>query len=75
VGIPASKHTMGEPGWSAADRTKSYDVSPSIEGDPTIQEIADELGISVEAACALVAASLRSGQPVRSRPVRLFPEP
>jgi orotate phosphoribosyltransferase-like protein len=35
-------------------------VLPLIESNLTIQEVAERLGISVEAACALVVASLRS---------------
>ena len=41
--------------------TTLRNVVPLIESNNlTIQEVAERLGISVEAACALVAASLRS---------------
>ena len=42
--------------------TKLRDVLPLMEIDLTIQEVAERLGISVKAACALVVASLRSTQ-------------
>ena len=42
--------------------TKLRDVLPLIESNLTIQEVAERLGISVEAACALVVASLRSNR-------------
>ena len=42
--------------------TKLPDVLPLIESNLTIQEVAERLGISVEAACALVVASLRSNR-------------
>ena len=40
--------------------TKLKDVVPLIESDLTIEEVAERLGISVEAACLLILASLRS---------------
>jgi hypothetical protein len=40
--------------------TKVSEVLPLIEGDLTIEEDAERLGISLETACALVVASLRS---------------
>jgi rRNA maturation endonuclease Nob1 len=43
--------------------TKLSDVVPLIESNLTIQKIAEKLGISVEAACALIVASLRSSRP------------
>ena len=39
---------------------KFKDVVPLIESDLTIEEVAERLGISVEDACVLVLASLRS---------------
>jgi hypothetical protein len=42
--------------------TKLSDVLPLINCALTIQEIAERLGISVEDACALVVASLRSSK-------------
>ena len=39
---------------------KLNDIVPLIESDLTIEEVAERLGISVEAACLLVLASLRS---------------
>ena len=41
-------------------QTKLKDVVPLIESDLTIEEVAERLGISVEAACMLVLACLRS---------------
>jgi hypothetical protein len=43
-------------------QTKLNDVLSLIESNLTIQEVAEKLGISVEAACALVVASLRSSR-------------
>jgi hypothetical protein len=40
--------------------TKVSEVLPLIESNLTIEEVAERLGISLEAACALVVASLRS---------------
>jgi hypothetical protein len=40
-------------------QTKLNTVLPLIEDDLTIEEVAERLGISVEAACVLVVASLR----------------
>jgi DNA-binding CsgD family transcriptional regulator len=42
--------------------TKLNDVLPLIESNLTIQEVAERLGISVESACALVVASLKSSR-------------
>ena len=42
--------------------TKLRDVLPLIESNLTIQEVAERLGISVESACTLVVASLRSSR-------------
>ena len=41
---------------------KVSDVLPLIESNLTIQEVAQQSGISVQAACALVVASLRSNR-------------
>jgi hypothetical protein len=41
-------------------QTKLNTVLPLIESDLTIEEVAERLGISVEAAYVLVVASLRS---------------
>jgi hypothetical protein len=41
---------------------KLNDVQPLIENNLTIEEVAEKLGISEEAACALVVASLRSSR-------------
>jgi hypothetical protein len=43
-------------------QTKLNDVLPLIESDLTIEEVTERLGISVEAACTLIVASLRSRQ-------------
>ncbi len=45
-----------------AAQTKLHDILPLIESNLTIQEVAERLGISVEDACALVVASLRSNR-------------
>ena len=42
--------------------TELDEALPLIESNLTIQEVAEKLGISVEAACALVVASLRSSR-------------
>ena len=41
-------------------QTKLNTVLPLIEDDLTIEEVAERLGISVEAVCVLIVASLRS---------------
>ena len=41
---------------------KVSDVLPLIKSNLTIQEVAQRLNISVEAACALIVASLRSNR-------------
>ncbi len=49
--------------WSEginAARTKLNDVQPQIESGLMIKDVAERLGISMQAACALVVASLRS---------------
>jgi orotate phosphoribosyltransferase-like protein len=43
--------------------TKLSEVLPLIESDLTIEEVAERLGISLETACSLVVASLRSSNP------------
>ena len=45
-----------------ANPTNPQDVLPLVKSNLSIPEIAERLGISVEAACALVAASLRSSR-------------
>jgi hypothetical protein len=42
-----------------APQIKLNDVLPLIECNLTIEEVAEKLGLPVEAACALVVASLR----------------
>ena len=42
--------------------TKLSEVLPLIESNLTLEEVAQRLNISVEAACALVVASLRSNR-------------
>jgi hypothetical protein len=46
-----------------ATQTRLNDVLPLIESNLTIAEAAEMLGISVEATCALVVASLRGSSP------------
>jgi hypothetical protein len=41
---------------------KLSEVLPLIESDLTIEEVAQRLGISLEAACSLVVASIRSSK-------------
>ncbi len=45
---------------SSISQTTLNDVLPHIESNLTIEEIAEKLGISVEAACALVLATIRN---------------
>ena len=45
-----------------ANKTSPQDVLPLLKSNLTILEIAERLGISVEAACALVVASLRGSK-------------
>jgi Arc/MetJ family transcription regulator len=52
---PAGERESGNPGKKRAD-----DILSLIESDLTIQEVAERLGVSVEAARTLVEASLRS---------------
>jgi DNA-binding CsgD family transcriptional regulator len=47
--------------------TKLRDVLPLIESNLTLKEVAERLGISVEAAYALVVASLRSSSQARRK--------
>jgi hypothetical protein len=56
---PGGERMIGTEGWDVG-QTRVNDVLPLIESNLTIQEVAERLGISVEAACALVVASLKS---------------
>ncbi len=60
---PADERTIRRKseGTNAA-QSKLHDILPLIESNLTIQEVAERLGISLEAACALVVASLRSNR-------------
>jgi hypothetical protein len=54
---------------------KRNDVLPLIENNLTIEEVAEKLDISEEAACAMVVASLRSSRARRSQqPHSPFPQ-
>ena len=57
---PADEHAARMSEATNVTQTKLNDVLPLIESNLTIQEVAEKLGTSVEAACALVVASLRS---------------
>jgi hypothetical protein len=59
---PADERAIWRPEATKPAQTKLNDVLPLIESNLTIQEVAERLGISVEAACALVVASLRSNR-------------
>jgi hypothetical protein len=59
---PAAKRAARRSEGVRAD-TKLSEVLPLIESDLTIEEVAERLGISLEAACSLVVASLRSSNP------------
>jgi hypothetical protein len=61
VESPADRHVIGTDGLDA-NQTQLKDVLPLIENNLTIDGIAERLDISVESACALVAASLRGWQ-------------
>jgi hypothetical protein len=58
----ADERAIRRPEGMNAGQTKLNDVLPLIESNLTIQEVAEKLGISEEAACALVVASLRSSR-------------
>jgi hypothetical protein len=62
VNRPADERAIRRPEGMNAGQTKLNDVLPLIESNLTIQEVAEKLDISVEAACALVVASLRSSR-------------
>ena len=50
-----------------ANQTNPQDVLPLIKSNPTIPQIAERFGISIEAACALVVATLRASRaPLRT---------
>ncbi len=51
--------TIGMEGSSDIGQTRLNDVLPLIENNLTIQEVAEKLGISVEAACAVVVATIQ----------------
>jgi hypothetical protein len=51
---PAGERAIGTEEWNVG-QTRLNDVRPLIESNLTIQEVAERLGISVEAACTLVA--------------------
>ena len=59
---PAAEHAARRSEGVSAD-TKVSEVLPLIESDLTIEEVAERLSISLEAACSLVVASLRSSEP------------
>lgn len=59
---PADEHAIRRTEEMNAAQTTLNDVLPLIESNLTIEEVAEKLGISVEAACALVVASLRSSR-------------
>ena len=56
---PAAKRAARRSEGVSAD-TKLSEVLPLIESNLTIEEVAERLGISLEDACSLVVASLRS---------------
>jgi hypothetical protein len=62
VNRPADERAIRRPEGMNAGQTKLNDVLPLIESNLTIQKIAEKLDISVEAACALIVASLRSSR-------------
>ena len=45
-----------------ANQTNPQDVLPLVKSNLSIPEIAERLGVSVEAACALIVASLRGSR-------------
>jgi hypothetical protein len=62
VARSADEHAIkGEKGMNVA-QTNPKEVQPLMETNLTVTEIAEKLGISVEDACALTAAALRSSQ-------------
>ncbi len=65
---PADERTIKKSEGINDAQTKLNDVLPLIESDLTIQEVAERLGISVEAACALIVASLGSSRDGAQQP-------
>jgi hypothetical protein len=59
---PADECALRRRSEGVSADTKLSEVLPLIESNLTIQEVAERLGISVEDACALVVASLRSNR-------------
>ncbi len=59
---PADEHAIRKSEGINDAPTELDEALPLIESNLTIQEVAEKLGISVEAACALVVASLRSSR-------------
>ena len=57
---PADERALWTQTGDGVDQGRLYDVLPLIESNVTIQEVAERLGISVEGACGLVVAGLRS---------------
>jgi hypothetical protein len=58
---PAAERAARRSEGVSAD-TKVSEVLPLMGSNLTIQEVAERLGISVEGACSLVVASLRSSK-------------
>ncbi len=56
---PADEREIRKPEVINYAPTELDEAPPLIESGLTIEEVAERLGISEEAACALVAASLR----------------
>ena len=62
------EHTIRRLKAMNAPQIKLNEVLPLIESNLTIEEVAEMLGVPVEAACALVVASLRSSRALAKQP-------
>jgi hypothetical protein len=62
VNIPADEHASERAEGMNPAQTNPRDAQPLMEMHLTVAEVAEKLGISLEAACAVIAAGLGSNQ-------------
>jgi hypothetical protein len=62
VARSADEHAIKKAEGMNVAQTNPKDILPLMETNLTVAEIAEKLGISVENACALIAAALGSSQ-------------